>query len=153
MYSLREKYTYDQKLKCINKSNSNNKTSGSKWALAKATQVQPSIYYKRFQFLQGIIWPNGMMGKFEVDAFNCFQNKHFQEAGSHVPPVQDWETGSSLTLCSPQEVWSRSICGEVFPLHFYYVWQWWQRTIHRMKWLMHTLSHSNTLLLFFEPPE
>lgn len=93
------------------------------------------------------------MGKFEVDAFNCFQNKHFQEAGNPAPLVGEWETGSSLTLGSPQEVWSGSICGEVFSLHVYYGWQRWQRPIHWTRWLMHTLSHSNTGLRFLEPPE
>lgn len=98
----------------------------------------------------GLCGLSGTTGKFETEALNRFQNKHFQEAGYPMLTVLGWETGSSLTLCSPQEVWSRSICGEVFPLHFYYVWQWWQRSIHWTKWLMHALSHPGLLLLFFE---
>lgn len=110
-----------------------------------------SIRY--FSSCEGLYGQSGPMGKFEVDAFNSFQNKHFQEAGKPVPLGGEWETGSSLTLGSPQEVWSRSIRGEVFSLHVYYVWQRWQRPIHGTRWLMRTLSHSNTRLRFREPPE
>lgn len=93
-----------------------------------------------FRSCEGLYGQNRLMGKFEVDAFNCFQNKPFQEAGKPVPLGGEWETGSSPTLGSPQEVWSRSICGEVFSLHVYYVWQRWQRPIHRTRCLMHSLS-------------
>lgn len=60
------------------------------------------------------------------------------------------EQGIGLLLYSQPELGSRSMHGWVFLLHFYYVWQWWQCSVHCIKWQMRTflpLVHTASIFL------
>lgn len=51
-------------------------------SLGQSHHTSSSGYLLYFSSYEGLYGQSGTMGKSGVDAFNCFQNKHFQEVGT-----------------------------------------------------------------------